>query len=687
VLTSRKMGRQWQLAHEQMMMKFVDLCVEFREARKCKEGLYFYRNLSVQQAVQSLEKVVVHLIESSMRKTAEARARTESAKQLDNLEDLESEDPSPESLLMAGVTTEGSRDRAERETIVPWVRHMWDTYRNVLETLRNNPVLENLYHNVAMRSMNFCKIYSRNGEFRKLCNALRGHWKAQKENALQPNGRVITHESVEKGLGTRFVQLEHCAEMSLWVEGFRTVGDIREIMEEMHVSPKPQLMASYYEKLARIFWVSENYLFHAYSWQRFVSLSLTKNQALLEEDRRALATAAVLAALSIPIYASSTAGGVLGGGAGSQTLADPLSLDADRKKKHDLAQLLRTPLQPGGAGGSLAAGSAGSAAAPPPSVMPTRDALLAELAGASAGASASAAGLQQRRMLTFVRPEVAALFRLLEADFCPLQIVQRALPLLAWVQAQTSPTLPQVLQMQIVGGSSTSAAGVQTLAQYVPNLQRLLVFRLLEQLSQVYSTVMIPHFQGLIAGLNMSFFDVEKLAVRAVKTRMLAVRIDHRAGTMRLGSEAHETPAVRRKLATVASRLQRVVDNISPPPEEGSNVPQDRREQVFHYARVHTEAHRKEARRRAQLVQKRRSEAEQAAYKKNSEVRRASAKSCASCASTAPMPRTRFSRLAHAHARALASARQASCSSVPAFSHAGALPSERIALRYESAVV
>ena len=64
--------------------------------------------------------------------------------------------------------------------------------------------------------------------------------------------------------------------------------DIREIMEEMHVSPKPQLMASYYEKLARIFWVSENYLFHAYSWQRFVSLSLTKNQALLEDDRKLL---------------------------------------------------------------------------------------------------------------------------------------------------------------------------------------------------------------------------------------------------------------------------------------------------------------------------------------------------------------------------------------------------------------
>ena len=362
----------------------------------------------------------------------------------------------------------------------------------------------------------------------------------------------------------------------------------------------------------------------------------------------------MLAALSIPVYASSAAGGgVLSSGSDSsaaQQLSEhTVTNDADRKKRFDLAQLLRTPLQPGGAGGSLAAGATGAGAAPPPSAMPTREALLAELASASAGSSATQAAAAQRRMLlTYVRPEVAALFRLLEADFCPLQIVQRALPLLAWVQAQTGPTLPQVLQMQIVGGSAASGTGVQSLAQYVPNLQRLLVFRLLEQLSQVYSTVMIPHFQGLIAGLNMSFFDVEKLAVRAVKTRMLAVRIDHRAGTMRLGSEAHETPALRRKLATVAGRLQRVVDSIAPQPEEGATVPQDRREQVFHYARVHTEAHRKEARRRMLLVQKRRNEAEQAAFKKNSEV----------------SERARIAAAAAATAAAYAPP-QASCSSVP----------------------
>jgi translation initiation factor 3 subunit A len=218
-----------------------------------------------------------------------------------------------------------------------------------------------------------------------------------------------------------------------------------------------------------------------------------------------------------------------------------------------------------------------------------------------------------------VKPEAAALFRLLEVDFSPLTLVQRALPLLSWVGSQTNPTLPT--QSQGSGTAPAPGAPVsQSLSQYLPNLQRLLVFRLLEHLTQVYSTVLIPNFQNLISGLNVSFFDVEKIAVRAVRLRQLAVRIDHRAGIIKLGTESTEKDSMRRRLTTLASRLQVVAEAIAPAPEETSVVPRDRRDQVFDYARIFSEDHRKEIMRRKDHVQRRKEEKEKALYKQHQDV-------------------------------------------------------------------
>lgn len=495
VLMSRKMGRYWNKHHEDMMVEFVDLCTELRETRRTRDGLYFYRQLTQLQNPASLEKVVHHMIDTALRKSGDAKRRADvDADKLALMDDLEDEEESPEALLMGAVSSDGARERAEREVLVPWLRHTWDTFRNVLENIRYVPRLEALYHSTVLEAMGFCRTYNRVSEFRRLCGMLKMHLAAQRRSQ-EGNGVSMTVEQIERHLTTRFKCLEYCGDLVQWTEAFRTVEEINFIMGLSDASPKPHIMATYYDKLARIFWVSENYLFHAFATLKFFALSVAHNKALTEEERTTLASGVVLATLAIPVY-SAGGGGAGGAGAGG----DP-SLEADageRDKRSKLAALLKHPF------------------------IPSREGLLAEMAA--------------KGVLRAARPEVAALFRAMETEFAPLTLISTAAPVLAALRADAA----------------------SPLAVYAPNLERLAVFRTLQQLSQVYSNYSLAAFDALLAGLSLTRYDVEKLIVRAVKHRLLAIRVDHREGTLRFGADGMEAAAMRRQLATLAAGLSNV---------------------------------------------------------------------------------------------------------------------------------
>jgi translation initiation factor 3 subunit A len=63
---------------------------------------------------------------------------------------------------------------------------------------------------------------------------------------------------------------------------------------------KPQVVANYFHKLSQIFWVSKNYFFHAYAWNKFYTLSKMYNKVMTEEEGRIHATALLLSGLCIP---------------------------------------------------------------------------------------------------------------------------------------------------------------------------------------------------------------------------------------------------------------------------------------------------------------------------------------------------------------------------------------------------
>lgn len=91
---------------------------------------------------------------------------------IQEIDDLDAE-KSPEDLMLSYVSDKSNKDRADRELVAPWFKFLWETYRNILEILRNNVKFTQMYGMVTKQAFQFCLQYKRNTEFRRLCEILR----------------------------------------------------------------------------------------------------------------------------------------------------------------------------------------------------------------------------------------------------------------------------------------------------------------------------------------------------------------------------------------------------------------------------------------------------------------------------------------------------------------------------------
>ncbi|CEG77167.1 Putative Eukaryotic translation initiation factor 3 subunit A [Rhizopus microsporus] len=184
------------------------------------------------------------------------------------------------------------------------------------------------------------------------------------------------------------------------------------------------MMANYYEKLTKIFMVSEDYLFHSAAWNRFCAIERAFNKNLTEAEHSRMASIVLLSALAIPIITT--------------TKTRPGYVEADEYRVQKLNRL------------SMLMGLSGH---------PTRTGLLKEAL--------------HKNILARVRPEIRELYNILEVQFHPLSICKKINPIMAKLSEDPE------------------------LVRYVRPLHQVILTRLLQQLSQVYTTVKLDFVLNL----------------------------------------------------------------------------------------------------------------------------------------------------------------------------------------------
>ncbi|KAI5928589.1 eukaryotic translation initiation factor 3 subunit A [Camillea tinctor] len=480
-ITSKRSRNVPIVSLEPVMLLLVELSVEQKKGKLAKDALYSYKNIAQNTNIGTIELVLKKFIELAAEKVTAAQKKADEVQEsieataTSSIDDLEASE-TPESILLATVSGEQSRDRTERAVVTPWLKFLWEAYRTVLDILRNNARLEILYQSTAMQAFDFCLKYQRKTEFRRLCELLRNHVQTAAKYSSQMHAINLNDpDTLQRHLETRFQQLNVAVELELWQEAFRSVEDIHTLLNLSKRPPKNVMMANYYEKLTRIFLVGENYLFHAAAWSRYYNLlrqsamlvatgqsKKADNPSATEADLQRAASFVLLSALSIPVISTSRSRGAM------------VDFDEARKNKNSrLTHLLGM------------------------SVAPTRAGLFLDALSKS--------------LLKRARPEIRDLYNILEVDFHPLSICQKISPILTKIGTDAE------------------------MEKYILPLQQVILTRLFQQLSQVYESVDLAFVETLAKfpdPFQITRGTIEKFIMNGNKKGDLSIRMDHATGVL-----------------------------------------------------------------------------------------------------------------------------------------------------------
>ncbi|CAE8636520.1 unnamed protein product [Polarella glacialis] len=196
------------------MERRLGLCVELKKIRTAREGLHQYCSTCQAANITSLEKVVKVFREAAEKKVHEAPQEQDiKSGAIADLDELDT----PENILLQAIQAGDTRQQSQDKDVHSQFRFLWDSYKVILDVLKSNNRLEEVYHETSRHAFDFCTEHFRPQEFKRLCDTLRKKYQdlfkrtgAGPQNAVLPNSA----DTITKTLETRFRQMQVATEMA-----------------------------------------------------------------------------------------------------------------------------------------------------------------------------------------------------------------------------------------------------------------------------------------------------------------------------------------------------------------------------------------------------------------------------------------------------------------------------------------
>merc|ERR1719491_2756572 len=135
-------------------MKHLELSVELKLMRSARDGLYQYRTICQAANLSSLQDVVQKFRKLAEEKVNEARKLQDSnAAEMGDLDEMEA----PQTILLRAIQAGDTRQQSQDKDVTVHFRFLWDTYKVVLDVLKSNIRLEEVYHETSQNAFEFCR--------------------------------------------------------------------------------------------------------------------------------------------------------------------------------------------------------------------------------------------------------------------------------------------------------------------------------------------------------------------------------------------------------------------------------------------------------------------------------------------------------------------------------------------------